>query len=204
MTLSLDHPSAAKLSLAGLTRARLGEALAQIGVPSTQLRMRTGQLWRWIYVSGVTSFDAMTDVSKELRSALAVAYTFDRPEIVSEQVSTDGTRKWLLRLPRRGHEANAPEIETVYIPESDRGTLCISSQVGCTLTCTLLPHGDPAPRAQSRRGGDRRPDPARARPHRRLAVVRRHANVGGTQGAPKLRMTADCSRQPSARSPTSC
>ncbi len=141
MTLSLDHPSAAKLSLAGLTRARLGEALAQIGVPSTQLRMRTGQLWRWIYVSGATSFDAMTDVSKELRSALAVAYTLDRLEIVSEQVSTDGTRKWLLRLPRRGHEAKAPEIETVYIPESDRGTLCISSQVGCTLTCTFCHTG---------------------------------------------------------------
>ncbi len=149
MTLSLDHqvrqappaPSPAKPSLAGLTRARLGEALAAIGVPSTQLRMRTGQLWRWIYVSGATSFDAMTDVSKELRSQLSAAYSLDRPEVVHEQVSTDGTRKWLLRLPRRGHEAKAPEIETVYIPESDRGTLCISSQVGCTLSCTFCHTG---------------------------------------------------------------
>ena len=130
-----------KPSLAGLSRARLGEALAAAGVPEKQVRMRTTQLWRWIYVSGVTSFDQMTDVSKTLREALAERYSLDRPEIVSEQVSVDGTRKWLLRLPRRGHEARAPEVETVYIPESDRGTLCISSQVGCTLTCTFCHTG---------------------------------------------------------------
>ena len=135
-----DAP-ASKPSLAGLSRARLGEALAAAGVPEKQIRMRTTQLWRWIYVSGVTAFDQMTDVSKALREALAQRYSLDRPEIVSEQVSVDGTRKWLLRLPKRGHEARAPEIETVYIPESDRGTLCISSQVGCTLTCTFCHTG---------------------------------------------------------------
>ncbi|MCC7251631.1 MAG: 23S rRNA (adenine(2503)-C(2))-methyltransferase RlmN [Hyphomicrobium sp.] len=128
-------------TLAGMSRERLREALASVGVPEKQLRMRTTQLWRWLYIIGATSFDQMTDVSKELRQALAARFTLDRPEIVAEQVSVDGTRKWLLRLPRRGHEARAPEIETVYIPESDRGTLCISSQVGCTLTCSFCHTG---------------------------------------------------------------
>ncbi len=131
----------AKRSLAGLDRARLGEALLAAGVAPKQVRMRVNQLWSWICVRGVTSFDDMTDVSKELRGKLAALYTLDRLEIVSEQVSVDGTRKWLLRLPKRGHEAKAPEIETVYIPESDRGTLCISSQVGCTLTCSFCHTG---------------------------------------------------------------
>ena len=128
-------------TLAGLGREGLAEALAAIGVPEKQRRMRVAQLWTWIYAHGVTSFDAMTDVSKELRGRLAAAYSLARPEIVSEQVSADGTRKWLLRLPRRGHEAQAPEVETVYIPESDRGTLCISSQVGCTLNCSFCHTG---------------------------------------------------------------
>lgn len=130
-----------KRSLAGLSRARLAEALAQIGVPEKQLRMRVNQLWSWIYVRGLTSFEDMSDVSKDLRRTLGDAYTLERPEIVAEQVSVDGTRKWLLRLPKRGHEARAPEIETVYIPESDRGTLCISSQVGCTLNCSFCHTG---------------------------------------------------------------
>ncbi|WP_414464325.1 23S rRNA (adenine(2503)-C(2))-methyltransferase RlmN [Hyphomicrobium sp. DY-1] len=133
--------SAAKPSLAGLTRDRLKLALAAAGVPEKQLRMRVGQLWSWIYVRGVTSFEDMTDVSKDLRRQLADLYTLDRPEIVSEQISVDGTRKWLLRLAKRGHEARPPEIETVYIPESDRGTLCISSQVGCTLNCSFCHTG---------------------------------------------------------------
>jgi 23S rRNA (adenine2503-C2)-methyltransferase len=133
--------AAGKPTLAGLTRARLADALSAAGVPAKQLRMRETQLWKWIYISGVTSFDAMTDVSKDLRSRLAELYTLDRPEIVAEQVSIDGTRKWLLRLPKRGHEVKAPEIECVYIPEEDRGTLCISSQVGCTLTCTFCHTG---------------------------------------------------------------
>jgi len=133
--------SAAKTSLAGLTRDGLKTALAAAGVPDKQLNMRVAQLWSWIYVRGLTSFDDMTDVSKDLRNRLGALYTLDRPEIVSEQVSIDGTRKWLLRLSKRGHEARPPEIETVYIPESDRGTLCISSQVGCTLTCSFCHTG---------------------------------------------------------------
>ena len=138
--ITAEEPSA-KLSLAGLTRDRLKTALAAAGVPEKQLRMRVGQLWSWIYVRGVTRFEDMTDVSKDLRRQLQELYTLDRPEIVSEQISVDGTRKWLLRLPKRGHEARAPEIETVYIPESDRGTLCISSQVGCTLNCSFCHTG---------------------------------------------------------------
>jgi len=130
-----------KPTLAGLSRSGLAAALTEIGVPAKQIRMRVNQLWSWMYVRGVTSPAAMTDVSKGLRQALDDAYTLDRPEIVSEQVSVDGTRKWLLRLPRRGHEARPPEIETVYIPESDRGTLCISSQVGCTLNCSFCHTG---------------------------------------------------------------
>jgi 23S rRNA (adenine2503-C2)-methyltransferase len=133
--------ASAKPSLAGLSREKLRAALVEAGVPEKQLRMRVTQLWRWLYIAGATSFDEMTDVSKELRTVLAEKFTLDRPEIVAEQISIDGTRKWLLRLPRRGHEARAPEIETVYIPEEDRGTLCISSQVGCTLTCSFCHTG---------------------------------------------------------------
>ncbi len=128
-------------TLAGLDRARLKVALAAAGVPEKQLRMRVNQLWSWMYVRGVTSFDAMTDVAKDVRRDLAAAYSLDRPEIVAEQVSVDGTRKWLLRLQKLGHEARAPEVEAVYIPESDRGTLCISSQVGCTLNCSFCHTG---------------------------------------------------------------
>ncbi|MGE0054540.1 MAG: 23S rRNA (adenine(2503)-C(2))-methyltransferase RlmN [Hyphomicrobium sp.] len=131
----------AKRSLAGLSREALKTALTEIGVPEKQLKMRVNQLWSWTYVRGLTSFEAMSDVSKELRQTLENAYTLDRPEIVAEQVSIDGTRKWLMRLPKRGHEGRAPEIETVYIPESDRGTLCISSQVGCTLNCSFCHTG---------------------------------------------------------------
>jgi 23S rRNA (adenine2503-C2)-methyltransferase len=134
-------PPALKPSLAGLDRDGLRSALAAIGVPERQRNMRAGQLWSWIYARGAGSFDAMSDVSKDLRSKLAAAYSLDRPEIVSEQISVDGTRKWLLRLPQRGHEARPPEVETVYIPEADRGTLCISSQIGCTLTCSFCHTG---------------------------------------------------------------
>jgi 23S rRNA (adenine2503-C2)-methyltransferase len=133
--------AAAKHSLAGLGREGLAAALRAVGVPEKQLRMRVGQLWSWIYARGALSFDQMSDVSKDLRAALARSYTLARPEIVAEQLSSDGTRKWLLGLPRRGHERKPPEIETVYIPEYDRGTLCISSQVGCTVTCTFCHTG---------------------------------------------------------------
>jgi len=134
-------PASTKSSLAGLGREGLRVALADAGVPEKQLRMRVNQLYSWLYVRGVSSFDAMTDVAKDLRGSLAGRFTLDRPEIVSEQVSIDGTRKWLLRLPAQGRDGRPPEVETVYIPESDRGTLCISSQVGCTLNCTFCHTG---------------------------------------------------------------
>jgi 23S rRNA (adenine2503-C2)-methyltransferase len=130
-----------KSSLAGLGRAEISQKLAEIGVNQRELRMRTGQLWHWIYHRGATSFDVMLNVSKELRGRLAQHFTLDRPEIVSEQISVDGTRKWLIRMPPVSAHDKGAEIETVYIPESDRGTLCISSQVGCTLTCSFCHTG---------------------------------------------------------------
>jgi 23S rRNA (adenine2503-C2)-methyltransferase len=139
---TLSSPTAShKPSLAGLSRDALRVALTRIGVPEKQARMRVNQLWSWIYVRGVTTFDAMSDVSKELRATLKQHYSLARSEIVTEQVSVDGTRKWLLRLARQENDARAPEIETVYIPEPGRGTLCISSQVGCTLTCSFCHTG---------------------------------------------------------------
>src|ERR1700682_2918340 len=131
----------AKPSLIGLSRAQLAEALGEIGVLEAQRKMRVQQIWHWIYFRGFTEFDAMTSVSKELRMALAQHFTLARPEVVAEEVSVDGTRKWLLRLP--GEKAGGPphEVECVYIPETDRGTLCVSSQVGCTLTCTFCHTG---------------------------------------------------------------
>jgi 23S rRNA (adenine2503-C2)-methyltransferase len=131
----------AKPSLIGLSRAALAEALAAIGVPAPQRKMRLQQLWHWLYVRGVTRFDAMTSVSKKLRALLDAHYTLARPEVVAEQVSIDGTRKWLLRLPSEHAGERPHEVECVYIPESDRGTLCVSSQVGCTLTCTFCHTG---------------------------------------------------------------
>ncbi|HEX6002271.1 MAG TPA: 23S rRNA (adenine(2503)-C(2))-methyltransferase RlmN [Hyphomicrobiaceae bacterium] len=132
---------AAKPSLAGLGRDGLAAALGAVGVPDRQLKMRVGQLWSWLYVRGATTFAEMSDVSKDLRATLDRAYTLERPQVTAAQVSTDGTRKWLIRLPTRGHEMRPPEIETVYIPEPDRGTLCISSQVGCTLNCSFCHTG---------------------------------------------------------------
>ncbi len=130
-----------KPSLAGLGRAEIAEKLAGIGVAPRELRMRTGQLWHWIYHRGATSFDVMLNVSKEMRAVLEEHFTLERPKLVSEQISVDGTRKWLIRMPSAGPHDKGAEIETVYIPESDRGTLCISSQVGCTLTCTFCHTG---------------------------------------------------------------
>ncbi len=137
----LPAPGPARPSLAGATRAELAEALAAIGVPAREIRMRTAQLWHWIYHHGIRDFSAMLNVSKHLRAALAEAYTLERPEIVTEQLSTDGTRKWLIRMPPVDARDRGAEIECVYIPESDRGTLCVSSQVGCTLTCTFCHTG---------------------------------------------------------------
>jgi 23S rRNA (adenine2503-C2)-methyltransferase len=140
-TLSTDLAAPAKSDrprqepLIGLSRAGLAARLRELGVPERQTRMRVSQLWSWLYVRGATSFAAMTDIAKDLRGDLAQAFTLERPEIVTEQVSVDGTRKWLLRL------RDCKEVETVYIPEEDRGTLCISSQVGCTLTCSFCHTG---------------------------------------------------------------
>jgi len=130
----------AKPSLVGLARAALAEALGGIGVPERQRRMRVQQIWHWLHVRGVQDFDAMTTLSKELRTELDRHFTLARPEIVAEQISVDGTRKWLLRLP--GETPDRPhDVECVYIPETDRGTLCISSQVGCTLNCSFCHTG---------------------------------------------------------------
>ena len=131
----------AKPSLVGLSRAQLADALGTIGVPEKQRKMRVQQLWYWIYVRGVTRFDAMTSVSKDLRVALEERFTLERPEVVAEQVSVDGTRKWLLRLPGEHAGERPHEVECVYIPDAGRATLCVSSQVGCTLTCSFCHTG---------------------------------------------------------------
>jgi len=131
----------ARPSLIGLSRAELGECLAEIGVGPAQRKMRVQQLWHWIYFRGARNFDEMTSVSKETRARLAERFTVDRPEVVAEQVSNDGTRKWLLRLPSGETYEKPHEVECVYIPETDRGTLCVSSQVGCTLNCSFCHTG---------------------------------------------------------------
>jgi 23S rRNA (adenine2503-C2)-methyltransferase len=131
----------AKPSLIGLSRAELAARLGELGVPERQQKMRVQQLWHWIYFRGAQSFDEMSSVSKDTRTALAERFTVDRPEVVAEQISNDGTRKWLLRLPSGDDLQKAHEVECVYIPETDRGTLCVSSQVGCTLNCAFCHTG---------------------------------------------------------------
>jgi 23S rRNA (adenine2503-C2)-methyltransferase len=134
------YAAPAQPSLVGMPRAMLAQALAEAGVPEGQCRMRVQQIWHWLYVRGAQDFDALTTLSKELRAALAQRFTLARPPIAAEQISVDGTRKWLIQLP--GERAEAPhEVECVYIPETDRGTLCISSQVGCTLNCSFCHTG---------------------------------------------------------------
>jgi 23S rRNA (adenine2503-C2)-methyltransferase len=130
-----------KPSLVGLTRAELADALGSVGVPERARKMRVQQLWHWIYFRGFTSFDAMTSVSKELRATLSQHFTLDRPEVVAEQVSVDGTRKWLLRLQGDPDSGLPHDVECVYIPDTERGTLCVSSQVGCTLNCSFCHTG---------------------------------------------------------------
>ena len=130
-----------KPSLAGMTRQELTEALRTIGVPDREMRMRVAQLWQWIYGHGARTFDAMLNIGKPLRALLDEHYELSRPDVVAEQVSVDGTRKWLIRLEPTGPHDKGAEVECVYIPESDRGTLCVSSQVGCTLTCTFCHTG---------------------------------------------------------------
>jgi 23S rRNA (adenine2503-C2)-methyltransferase len=131
----------AKPSLIGLSRADIAARLEAIGVPAAQRKMRVQQLWHWIYVRGAESFDEMTSISRDTRAELARHFTVDRPEVVAEQISNDGTRKWLLRLPSGNSLEKPHEVECVYIPETDRGTLCVSSQVGCTLNCAFCHTG---------------------------------------------------------------
>ena len=123
------------VNLVGLTRAQLRETLIAQGTPEKQAKMRAGQIWQWIYQWGVRDFAEMTNLSKAYRAELAKRFVIEMPQVVSRQVSADGTRKYLMRI------AGGHEVEVVYIPEADRGTLCISSQVGCTLTCSFCHTG---------------------------------------------------------------
>lgn len=131
----------ARPSLIGLSRTELADRLGEIGVAPAQRKMRVQQLWHWMYFRGAQNFEEMTSVSKGIRAELAQHFTVDRPEVVAEQISNDGTRKWLLRLPSGDNVEKAHEVECVYIPETDRGTLCVSSQVGCTLNCSFCHTG---------------------------------------------------------------
>lgn len=128
-------PKALKPNLIGLSRDQLRDALIEAGAPERQIKMRVSQLWGWLYQKGVSDTGLMTNLSKDFRAFLAENFRITRPEVVTRQVSVDGTRKYLLRIDG-GHE-----VEAVYIPEEDRGTLCISSQVGCTLNCTFCHTG---------------------------------------------------------------
>ncbi|MGD1037100.1 MAG: 23S rRNA (adenine(2503)-C(2))-methyltransferase RlmN [Roseiarcus sp.] len=134
----------APVVLAGATRAELTRALAEIGAPERERRMRAAQLWHWIYHRGARDFSAMRNIARPLLDKLAERHTLARPDIVAEQVSADGTRKWLIKMPSSGRRDKGAEIECVYIPESDRGTLCVSSQVGCTLNCPFCHTGTQA------------------------------------------------------------
>jgi 23S rRNA (adenine2503-C2)-methyltransferase len=131
----------AKPSLAGATHAELAEALRSLGLAEREINMRAAQLWHWIYFRGAGDFDKMLNIAKPMRRILAERFSLTRPVIIAEQVSADGTRKWLLRMAKSGLHDKGAEIECVYIPEADRGTLCVSSQVGCTLTCSFCHTG---------------------------------------------------------------
>ncbi|MDB5658867.1 MAG: rlmN [Cypionkella sp.] len=125
----------AKPNLIGMTRDQMRDALIAAGTDEKAVKMRLGQVWQWIYHWGVRDFELMSNLAKDYRALLADNFVLEVPEIVTKQVSTDGTRKYLVRI------AGGHEVEVVYIPETDRGTLCISSQVGCTLTCTFCHTG---------------------------------------------------------------
>ncbi|MEX0340458.1 MAG: 23S rRNA (adenine(2503)-C(2))-methyltransferase RlmN, partial [Arenibacterium sp.] len=124
------------VNLVGLTREAMQEALIDSGTPEKQAKMRVNQIWQWIYQWGVRDFAQMTNLAKAYRAKLAEHFVIEIPEVVSKQVSEDGTRKYLVRI------AGGHEVEVVYIPEEGRGTLCISSQVGGTLTCSFCHTGN--------------------------------------------------------------
>jgi 23S rRNA (adenine2503-C2)-methyltransferase len=124
-----------RTELVGLSKPQLREVLQAAGLEEKQAKLRAKQLWHWIYNRGITDFAAMTDIAKAQRPSLAERFVISRPEVVTAQVSTDGTRKWLLRT------GDGNEFEMVFIPDADRGTLCVSSQVGCTLNCRFCHTG---------------------------------------------------------------
>ena len=135
LTLPRKLVEGGKANLVGMTRDQMRDALIAAGTPEKAAKMRLGQVWQWIYHWGVRDFDRMTNLAKDYRALLAENFVVEVPEVVTKQISTDGTRKYLVRI------AGGHEVEVVYIPETDRGTLCISSQVGCTLTCTFCHTG---------------------------------------------------------------
>jgi 23S rRNA (adenine2503-C2)-methyltransferase len=135
LTLPRKLAAEGKANLVGMTRDQMREALIAAGTPEKQAKMRVGQVWQWVYHWGVRDFDRMTNLAKDYRALLAANFVLEVPQVVTKQVSEDGTRKYLVRI-NGGHE-----VEVVYIPETDRGTLCISSQVGCTLTCSFCHTG---------------------------------------------------------------
>ena len=135
LTIPRKLPESARVNIVGLTRDQLRQALVDAGTPEKQAKMRVGQIWQWVYHWGLRDFAQMTNLAKDYRAFLAERFEIALPEIVTRQVSADGTRKYLLRI------AGGHEVETVYIPEESRGTLCISSQVGCTLTCSFCHTG---------------------------------------------------------------
>ncbi|EKE74262.1 23S rRNA (adenine(2503)-C(2))-methyltransferase RlmN [Celeribacter baekdonensis] len=135
LTIPRKDPASDKINLVGLSREDLRTVLIENGTPEKQAKMRAGQIWQWIYQWGVRDFTQMTNLGKAYRDELDAKFEARIPEVVSKQVSEDGTRKYLVRI-NGGHE-----VEVVYIPEEGRGTLCISSQVGCTLTCSFCHTG---------------------------------------------------------------
>ncbi|WP_299841631.1 23S rRNA (adenine(2503)-C(2))-methyltransferase RlmN [uncultured Paracoccus sp.] len=135
LTIPRKLPEGGRTNIVGLTRDQLREALIAAGTPEKQAKMRVGQVWQWTYHWGVRDFALMTNLAKDYRALLAEKFEIALPEVVTRQVSADGTRKYLLRI------AGGHEVEAVYIPEENRGTLCVSSQVGCTLTCSFCHTG---------------------------------------------------------------
>ena len=135
LTIPRKPPETGLTNIVGLSRDALRAALIAAGTPEKQAKMRVNQIWQWVYVWGARDFDGMTNLAKSYRAELAENFYIGLPEMVSRQISSDGTRKYLARI------AGGHEVEVVYIPEEDRGTLCISSQVGCTLTCSFCHTG---------------------------------------------------------------
>ena len=135
LTIPRKLPEGSKVNIVGLTRDQLRDALIAAGTPERQAKMRLGQVWQWVYHSGTRDFAQMSNLAKDYRALLSEKFEIDLPEVVTQQISADGTRKYLLRI------AGGHEVEMVYIPEENRGTLCISSQVGCTLTCSFCHTG---------------------------------------------------------------